>query len=82
MGTNGGAPSCGREIMSPPSVTSNAPMLSNRKCPTGKVCYLTDIGAKLAIPKIRRSRKREPGKGEWQEYFCHICKCWHLTSKR
>lgn len=55
-------------------------MISAVKCPTGKIGYLTQIGAKMAIAQVRR--KRKPGKGEWSEYWCGRCGNWHLTSQR
>ena len=58
----------------------NNPMVSATKCPSGKIGYLTQIGAKLALAQTRK--KRKPGEGEWSEYFCHQCKNWHLTSQR
>ena len=58
----------------------NKPMISATKCLSGKVGYLTQIGAKLALAQARR--KRKTGEGEWAEYFCHICRNWHLTSRR
>jgi hypothetical protein len=58
------------------------PMVTANKCPSGKVGYLTQIGAKLALNQVRGRRKPKPGEGEWTEYFCRICRHWHLTSSR
>lgn len=58
----------------------NQPMVTTAKCPSGKIGYLTRIGAKLALNQTRR--KRNPGEGEWTEYHCPRCGYWHLTSKR
>ena len=56
------------------------PMVSASKCPSGKIGYLTIIGAKLALAQTRK--KRVPGEGEWTEYWCRACGNFHLTSNR
>lgn len=49
------------------------------RCPSGKVRYRDDIGAKLALAQLRRLDG--PKHLERRAYRCPKCKGWHLTSK-
>ncbi len=52
-------------------------MPASSLCPVqNKVCYRTELDAKIAL--FKRSRK---DKGEVRHYRCPHCASWHLTSK-
>lgn len=49
-------------------------------CPSGKLRYHDEIGARIALASIRQKHTRR-SKGEKAFYQCPACKGRHLTSK-
>lgn len=47
-------------------------------CPTGKLRYRDQIGAKFALARIDDA---DPKRREKRAYRCPSCRGWHLTSK-
>jgi hypothetical protein len=43
----------------------------------GKVRYITELGAKIALTRIHRDDEQ----GERRHYRCPRCRGWHLTSE-
>lgn len=49
-------------------------------CPSGKIRYRDQLGARIALSGIRKKRTRRD-KNERAAYQCPACNGWHLTSK-
>lgn len=62
------------EARRPKKATPAAPY-----CP-GKVCFPTELDAKIALSKIKEKRHKRPYE-ERRFYYCEKCKAWHLTHK-
>jgi hypothetical protein len=53
-------------------------IVSNRKtCECGKRCYPSERDANAGLSECRAK-----GRSERRHYHCHMCGCWHLTSKQ
>ena len=48
-------------------------------CP-GKVCFPTELDAKIALSDLKRKRHKRAYE-ERRVYYCAKCKAWHLTHK-
>lgn len=49
-------------------------------CPSRKIRYRDEIGARIALGLIKQKRERR-AKRERSAYHCPLCAGWHLTSQ-
>ncbi|MTI22646.1 hypothetical protein E1176_16560 [Fulvivirga sp. RKSG066] len=50
-------------------------------CSTQKICYDSKVIAEEALMQNRARNNYAAGQGPINVYLCHICNCYHFTSK-
>lgn len=53
-----------------------------RVCKNGKIRHRDQLAAKIAMSRVSTAKSRmSAGKMERREYYCKMCRGWHLTSQ-